>query len=159
MRLEAGRRAESQPPAAQDAPVVTRLRQAGADLLGVTILDELAYSLVGQNMHYGTPVNPRAPGRLCGGSSCGSAAAVAACLCDFALGTDTAGSGRVPAPAGSGRVDRRGVSGHAGATGQHTEVERRGAYPLRVTVGGETSAKSRRPSYATARRPQSNTAR
>jgi amidase len=83
--------------AAHDADVVAALLDAGADLLGVTVLDELAFSLVGQNPHYGTPANPRAPGRVCGGSSCGSAAAVAACLCDFALGTDTAGSVRVPA--------------------------------------------------------------
>src|SRR4051794_17667220 len=62
--------ARSHEPAAQDSPVVAQLREAGADLLGVTILDELAYSLVGQNPHYGTPVNPRAPGRFCGGSSC-----------------------------------------------------------------------------------------
>jgi amidase len=77
--------------------MVSALLDAGAGLVGVTILDELAYSLAGQNPHYGTPVNPRAPQRLCGGSSCGSAAAVAACLCDFAIGTDTGGSIRVPA--------------------------------------------------------------
>jgi amidase len=89
--------AHHQTPSAVDAPVISALLSAGADLLGVTVLDELAFSLVGQNPHYGTPVNPRAPGRVCGGSSCGSAAAVAACLCDFALGTDTGGSIRVPA--------------------------------------------------------------
>jgi amidase len=83
--------------AERDAPVLASLLAAGADLVGVTIMDELAYSLAGQNPHYGTPANPRAPQRLCGGSSCGSAAAVAACLCDFALGTDTGGSLRVPA--------------------------------------------------------------
>lgn len=84
-------------PAERDAAVVERLRAEGADLVGVTILDELAYSLSGENPHYGTPENPRAPGRLCGGSSCGSAAAVAAAMCDFAIATDTAGSVRVPA--------------------------------------------------------------
>lgn len=83
--------------AQRDAPVVAKLLAAGADLVGVTILDELAYSLSGENPFYGTPHNPRAEGRLCGGSSCGSAAAVAACLCDFAIGTDTSGSVRVPA--------------------------------------------------------------
>jgi amidase len=87
----------SHEPALHDAQVVSQLLEAGAGLVGVTILDELAYSLAGQNMHYGTPVNPRARQRLCGGSSCGSAAAVAACLCDFAIGTDTGGSIRVPA--------------------------------------------------------------
>lgn len=89
--------ARQRAPAELDAPVVGQLLEAGADLVGVTILDELAYSLTGQNEHYGTPENPRAPSRLCGGSSCGSAAAVAACLSDFALGTDTGGSIRVPA--------------------------------------------------------------
>lgn len=89
--------ARTHPPADTDARAVSMLLDAGADLLGVTVLDELAFSLVGQNPHYGTPVNPRAPGRVCGGSSCGSAAVVAACLCDFALGTDTGGSVRVPA--------------------------------------------------------------
>ncbi len=109
--------ASSHPPAEHDAQVIARLLGAGADLVGVTILDELAYGLSGQNPFYGTPQNPRAPGRLCGGSSCGSAAAVAGCLCDFALGTDTAGSIRVPASfcglyglrPTHGRIDARGV--------------------------------------------------
>jgi amidase len=87
----------SHEPAHHDARAVSQLLEAGAGLVGVTILDELAYSLAGQNPHYGTPVNPRAPQRLCGGSSCGSAAVVAASFCDFALGTDTGGSVRVPA--------------------------------------------------------------
>jgi amidase len=89
--------AASHAAAERDAPLVSALLRAGADLVGVTIMDELAYSLAGRNPHFGTPQNPRAPQRLCGGSSCGSAAAVAACLCDFALGTDTGGSLRVPA--------------------------------------------------------------
>lgn len=89
--------ARTHEPARRDARVIQTLLAAGADLVGVTILDELAYSLSGENPFYGTPHNPRAEGRLCGGSSCGSAAAVAACLCDFAVGTDTAGSVRVPA--------------------------------------------------------------
>lgn len=88
--------ARTHEPATRHAPVVAQLLDAGADLIGVTILDELAFSLAGINEFYGTPENPRAEGRLCGGSSCGSAAAVAAALCDFALGTDTAGSVRVP---------------------------------------------------------------
>jgi amidase len=89
--------ARQQPAAKADAAAVAMLLDAGADLVGVTVLDEFAFSLVGHNPHHGTPHNPRAPGRVCGGSSCGSAAAVAACLCDFALGTDTGGSVRVPA--------------------------------------------------------------
>lgn len=78
-------------------PVVDRLRAAGAEVAGKVITDELAYSLNGDNMHYGTPVNPNAPGRVPGGSSSGSVSAVAAGLVDFALGTDTGGSTRVPA--------------------------------------------------------------
>jgi amidase len=70
---------------------------AGADLAGKTITDELAYSLNGQNFHYGTPVNVNAPGRIPCGSSSGSAAAVAGGAVDFALGSDTGGSVRVPA--------------------------------------------------------------
>jgi amidase len=88
---------ETHPTAASTAPCVQKLLDAGASLVGKTITDELAYSLNGDNMHYGTPQNPNAPGRVPGGSSSGSAAAVAAGLCDFALGTDTGGSVRVPA--------------------------------------------------------------
>ncbi len=89
--------ANGRPPAAADAPAVTRLLAAGASLVGKTITDELAFSLDGRNAHYGTPVNATAPTRLPGGSSSGSAAAVAGGLVDFALGTDTGGSVRVPA--------------------------------------------------------------
>ena len=74
-----------------------RLLDAGASVIGKTITDELAYSLSGTNVHYGTPRNVNAPGRVPGGSSAGSAAAVAAGLADLALGTDTGGSVRVPA--------------------------------------------------------------
>ena len=66
-------------------------------MIGKTVCDELFYSVAGENAHYGTPVNARAAGRIAGGSSSGSAAAVAAGLCDFALGSDTGGSVRVPA--------------------------------------------------------------
>ena len=79
------------------APAVQALLAAGADLVGKTICDEMCYSLVGSNIHYGTPINPRAQERFTGGSSCGSAAAVAGNLVDFALGTDCGGSVRVPA--------------------------------------------------------------
>ncbi|MDB5572763.1 MAG: amidase family protein [Hyphomicrobiales bacterium] len=84
-------------PAVNSSPVVQALLDAGATLMGKTITDELAYSLHGDNIHYGAPLNARAPGRVTGGSSSGSAAAVAAELVDFALGTDTGGSTRVPA--------------------------------------------------------------
>ncbi len=84
-------------PAAVTATVVQRLLDAGARMVGKTHTDELAYSLTGENVHYGTPVNVRAPDRIPGGSSNGSAAAVAAGLVDFALGTDCGGSVRLPA--------------------------------------------------------------
>jgi amidase len=84
-------------PAVTHAAVVQRLLDAGATLIGRTITDELAFSLEGANHFEGTPVNPVAPDRLPGGSSSGSAVAVAAGLVDFALGTDTGGSVRVPA--------------------------------------------------------------
>ena len=84
-------------PAECTAPVVAALLDAGANLLGKTQTDELTYSLTGENAHYGTPVNVHAPGRIPGGSSSGSAAAVAGGLVDFALGSDTGGSVRAPA--------------------------------------------------------------
>jgi amidase len=79
------------------ALAVKRLLDAGASVVGKTQCDELCYSLNGINKHYGTPINVNAPGRIPGGSSSGSAAAVAGGLVDFALGSDTGGSVRVPA--------------------------------------------------------------
>jgi amidase len=84
-------------PAARTAPAVQMLLDAGARLVGKTHTEEMAWSLTGENAHYGTPVNVNAPGRVPGGSSSGSAAAVAAGLVDFALGSDTGGSVRLPA--------------------------------------------------------------
>ena len=84
-------------PAESNAWVVQRLVDAGATMAGKTITDELTRGIFGENMHYGTPINPRAPGRVPGGSSSGSASAVAGALVDFALGSDTGGSVRVPA--------------------------------------------------------------
>lgn len=83
-------------PSAKHSEAVLRLLAAGARLEGTTHTDELMFSLNGENYHYGTPVNPKTPDRIPGGSSSGSAVAVAAGLADFALGTDTAGSVRVP---------------------------------------------------------------
>lgn len=80
-----------------DAPVVARLRNAGALLLGTTNLDQFATGLVGTRSPHGPVRNAHDPTRISGGSSSGSATAVALGLVDFALGTDTAGSGRVPA--------------------------------------------------------------
>jgi amidase len=89
--------ARTHPIAAATAPVVTALLEAGASLRGKTKTVELAYGLTGENIWHGTPTNPAAPDRFPGGSSCGSAAAVAAGLVDFALGSDTGGSVRIPA--------------------------------------------------------------
>jgi amidase len=83
-------------PAEQTAWVVRVLVEAGATMVGKAITDEITRGIFGENAHYGTPVNPRAPGRVPGGSSSGSAAAVAGGLVDFALGSDTGGSVRVP---------------------------------------------------------------
>ena len=116
------------PPAAANASAVDRLLAAGADLIGKTITDELAYSLNGQNFHYGTPVNSNAPGRIPCGSSSGSASAVAGGAVDFALGSDTGGSVRVPAA----------VCGIYGIRPTHGRVAIDGVMPLAAsfdTVG------------------------
>jgi len=89
--------ARTHAPATQDAAVVMALLDAGARLVGKTKTVELAYGLTGENVWHGTPINPAAPDRFPGGSSCGSAAAVAAGLCDIAMGSDTGGSVRIPA--------------------------------------------------------------
>jgi amidase len=88
---------DSHPAAVVHAVCVEQLLLAGARCVGKTISDELAFSLLGENHFYGTPLNARAPDRVPGGSSSGSASAVACGLVDFALGTDTGGSIRVPA--------------------------------------------------------------
>jgi amidase len=88
---------ETHPPAERTASSVQRLLDGGARMVGKTHTDELAYSLNGENVHYGTPTNPKALDRIPGGSSSGSAAAVAGGLVDFALGTDCGGSVRLPA--------------------------------------------------------------
>ncbi len=85
------------PPASATAPSVLVPLMAGARMIGKTATDELACGMFGMNPHFGTPINPAAPGRAPGGSSSGSASLVAAGLADFALGTDTGGSIRVPA--------------------------------------------------------------
>ena len=106
------------PPAVADAGAVARLRAAGAVIVGTTHLHELAFGPTGVNPALGTPANPWAPGRLPGGSSSGSGAAVAARLVPAALGTDTGGSIRIPASLCGvtglkptwGRVTRAGVT-------------------------------------------------
>ncbi|MBX3661325.1 MAG: amidase [Burkholderiales bacterium] len=107
-------------PATRTAPVVGQLLAAGAGMAGKTQTDELTYSLNGENAHYGTPVNVNAPGRIPGGSSSGSAAAVAGGLVDFALGSDTGGSVRAPAS----------FCGVYGIRPTHGRVSLEGACPL-----------------------------
>ena len=105
-----------QKPAARHSAAVANLLGAGATVIGKTICDELFYSVIGINAHYGMPVNPRAPGRIPGGSSSGSAAAVAAGIADIGLGSDTGGSVRIPASfngvwglrTSTGRIDATG---------------------------------------------------
>ena len=85
------------PPASRNAWIVQTLVDAGATMVGKTHTDELTRGILGENAHYGTPINSKAPDRVPGGSSSGSAAAVSGGLVDFALGSDTGGSVRIPA--------------------------------------------------------------
>lgn len=104
-------------PAISNAAVVDRLLTAGCHIVGKTTLHELAFGVTGINNWAGTPVNPSCPDRIPGGSSSGSAAAIAAGVADIALGTDTGGSIRIPAACcgviglkpSFGRLDRTGV--------------------------------------------------
>jgi len=107
-------------PATRTAPAVQMLLDAGAHLVGKTHTEEMAWSLTGENAHYGTPVNVNAPGRVPGGSSSGSAAAVAAGQVDFALGSDTGGSVRLPAS----------YCGILGLRPTHGRISLEGACPL-----------------------------
>jgi Asp-tRNA(Asn)/Glu-tRNA(Gln) amidotransferase A subunit family amidase len=105
-------------PAESDAPIIRRLRVSGCSLVAKTNLDEWAYGAIGANEHYGDMRNPRAPDRIAGGSSGGSAIAVATGAADWAIGTDTGGSIRIPASLCGvvgfkptlGKIDRRGVT-------------------------------------------------
>ncbi len=85
-----------QSPAQRHSAVVERLLNAGATIIGKTVCDEFFYSVAGVNAHYGTPLNPRSPDRIPGGSSSGSASAAASGCCDLAVGSDTGGSVRIP---------------------------------------------------------------
>ena len=104
----------------QSAPAVQALLDAGARFVGKTQTDELAFSLFGQNAHFPHPVNPAAPDRVTGGSSSGSAAAVAGGLADIALGSDTGGSIRAPAS----------FCGLIGLRTTHGRIPLRGIMPL-----------------------------
>jgi amidase len=111
-------------PAARHADVVAALIAAGCHIVGKANMHELAYGVTGINAYTGTPENPRYPGRVPGGSSSGSAAAVAAGLVDFAIGTDTGGSIRVPAT----------CCGVAGLKPTFGRVSRVGAHPEPTTL-------------------------
>lgn len=108
---------ETHKAATKNCAAVQKLLDAGATVIGKTICDEFFFSVSGINAHYGMPINARAPGRVPGGSSSGSASAVGAGLCDIALGSDTGGSVRIPASFNGiyglrpthGRVDATGV--------------------------------------------------
>jgi amidase len=110
----------AQAPARANAAAVRAILDAGATVIGKTVCDEFFYSVSGANAHYGTPINPRAPDRLPGGSSSGSASATAAGACDFALGSDTGGSMRVPAA----------FCGLYGIRPTHGRVDLAGAMPM-----------------------------
>ncbi len=114
------------PPAAADAPAVARLRAAGCIVVGRTNMTEFAYSGVGLNPHYGTPLSPydRESGRIPGGSSSGAAIAVSDGMCAASLGTDTAGSVRIPAA----------FAGLVGFKPTAWRVSRKGAIPLSTTL-------------------------
>jgi Asp-tRNA(Asn)/Glu-tRNA(Gln) amidotransferase A subunit family amidase len=108
------------PVEATHAAAVSALLAEGAGVAGLAQTDELAFSLAGTNIHYGTPANPAAPGRITGGSSSGPAAAVATGAVEIGLGTDTAGSVRVPAS----------YCGLYGLRTTHDAVDRTGLVPL-----------------------------
>ncbi len=97
MPLTGGGKAMGRRVAARDAAIVARLRHAGAVVIGLANLHEFAYGVTSDNVHFGRVVNPAAPDRIPGGSSGGSAAAVAAGIVRHSTGTDTGGSIRVPA--------------------------------------------------------------
>ncbi|SFO95814.1 amidase [Salibacterium halotolerans] len=119
-------------PAADHAAVVRRLLENGAALRGMTITDELMYSLNGENIHDGTPLNPKAPDRIPGGSSSGSASAAAAGDVDIGVGTDTGGSIRIPSS----------YCGLFGMRPSHGALDMTGVIPLAAsfdTIGWMTS--------------------
>src|SRR5436305_9160673 len=108
------------PPAKADAPVVRRLRAAGAIIVAKTNMTEFAFSGVGMNPHNGTPGNPADRRRVPGGSSSGAAVAAADGMCEIAIGTDTGGSTRIPAA----------LCGVVGFKPTKSRVPTQGAYPL-----------------------------
>jgi aspartyl-tRNA(Asn)/glutamyl-tRNA(Gln) amidotransferase subunit A len=115
---------EDAPAATGDAPVVRRLREAGAVIIGKTSMSEFAFTGVGANPHYGTPGNPADRSRVPGGSSSGAAVAVADGMCDISIGTDTGGSTRIPAA----------LCGVVGFKPSQYRVPTEGAFPLSRTL-------------------------
>jgi aspartyl-tRNA(Asn)/glutamyl-tRNA(Gln) amidotransferase subunit A len=111
-------------PAAQDAPVVRRLRQAGAVIVAKTNMTEFAFSGIGANPHYGTPGNPADRKRAPGGSSSGGAVAAADGMCEIAIGSDTGGSCRTPAA----------FCGIVGYKPSKQRIPTDGAFPLSSTL-------------------------
>lgn len=111
-------------PAKTDAPIVQRLRAAGAVIVAKTGMSEFAFSGVGMNPHYGTPGNPADRARVPGGSSSGAAVAAADGMCEIAIGTDTGGSTRIPAA----------LCGIVGFKPSQRRVPTEGAFPLSFTL-------------------------
>jgi aspartyl-tRNA(Asn)/glutamyl-tRNA(Gln) amidotransferase subunit A len=111
-------------PAKENAPVVRRLRDAGAVIVGKTNMSELAFTGVGANPHYGTPGNPADRASVPGGSSCGAAVAVADGMCEISIGTDTGGSTRIPAA----------LCGLVGFKPSKYRIPTDGAFPLSQTL-------------------------
>ena len=116
--------AEEAKPAAADAPVVRRLRAAGAVIVGKTNMTEFALGGIGANPHFGTPGNPADRARVPGGSSSGAAVTAADGMCEIAIGTDTGGSVRIPA----------GLCGIVGFKPSRQRVPTSGAFPLSTTL-------------------------
>jgi aspartyl-tRNA(Asn)/glutamyl-tRNA(Gln) amidotransferase subunit A len=115
---------ENAAPAQADAPVVRRLREAGAVIVGKTNMSEFAFTGVGANPHYGTPGNPADRARVPGGSSSGAAVAVADRMCEISIGTDTGGSTRIPAA----------LCGVVGFKPSKYRISTEGAFPLSHTL-------------------------
>ena len=115
---------EDAAPAQADAPVVRRLREAGAVIVGKTNMSEFAFTGVGANPHYGTPGNPADRARVPGGSSSGAAVAVADRMCEISIGTDTGGSTRIPAA----------LCGVVGFKPSKYRISTEGAFPLSHTL-------------------------